>query len=119
MAGVAWLICLGGVYAVAEYGSAARRREFGMRVALGASRIGIVRLVLQQTVPSVSRGVLAGWLVALAAAGLLHVYWPDAAPWDWATIMSIPVLAGTVCFGAAVLPAWRASGVSPKDVFHE
>jgi predicted permease len=118
MASVAWLICLGGVYAVAEHGSSARRHEFGMRVALGATRIGIVQLVLQQAAPAVVRGVLTGWLAAFSTAALLHAFWISTVPWDWATLLGIPLLAAMVCFGAAAMPAWRASGVSPKDALH-
>jgi putative ABC transport system permease protein len=116
---VAWLICLGGVYAAAEYASGARRREFGVRMALGARRTEIVSLIAKQMVNPVIRGLAAGWAVAVLVVGIIQFSWLPVLHWNWASLLGAPLLAAIVCFLAAAVPAWKTSGLDPKASLYD
>jgi len=102
-----------GIYGVVSYGVARRRSELGIRMAIGARAVDIVRLVVRQGMLPVWLGLLIGILAALAfgrvMAGLLY----GVSAYDPATI----VVAGGVLVCAALLacagPAMRASRSDP------
>ena len=109
------LACVG-VYGVAAQAAAARTREIGIRMALGASRSAIVRGLLLHTGPVVAVGVVAGLGAAIVAtrfmAGLLF----GVRPTDPATFIAVAVLLAAVAFVSSYLPARRATTVDPISV---
>jgi putative ABC transport system permease protein len=116
---VALLLSAIGLYGVMAFWVAERRREMGVRLALGADRGRIVRQVLGHGLALVALGIGIGLLLSWPAFGLLHSQIPDLLPWQ-------PLLQG-VAIGVLVLaalfacwlPARRAAGVDPMVVLRE
>ncbi len=114
-AGLALLLGTVGVYGVVSYSVARRRAEFGIRTALGAAPGRVVREVVGQGMVPVAIGVAVGVGAALAlsrvVSGLLHGVTPTDGPSLLSAGLTL-LVAGAV---AAVVPAWRASQVSPVE----
>jgi putative ABC transport system permease protein len=103
-----------GVYGVVAYGVARRRREIGLRLALGATPGGVVGLVLAQTLKLAGIGIVLGVVGALlggkAMAGLLFGVTPND-PVFMGTVAVFLAVTSTV---ASLIPAWRASRIDPS-----
>jgi putative ABC transport system permease protein len=102
-----------GVYGVVAYSVAQRTRELGIRMALGAQRKDVLKLVLREGLILVASGSVIGllacyWLSRLVASQLYGV-----SPYDPATLVSVAVLLATVAFLASYIPARRATKVDP------
>jgi putative ABC transport system permease protein len=115
-AGLALLLALIGTYGVLSFMVAERRREIGVRIAVGATRGNIVRLVTRQGLGVVAMGVVAGLAGALGASRLLASLLFEVAPADPATLAVVTVTISLVAAVACGLPAWRASRLDPNDV---
>jgi putative ABC transport system permease protein len=112
-ASAALLLTVVGIYAVAAFAVTTRRREFGIRTALGASRGDIVGLVLRNSASPVLGGLAAGTAVAAAAAPALSGLLFGVTPRD-ATSLAIGLAAlACVAFTASVVPAQRAARIDP------
>ena len=112
-AGIALLLALGGSYGVTSYLVSQRRRELGIRVALGARRSDISRAVVKGSIAIVGIGVAIGIIGAIGAGRLLSSLLFGVPPYD-ALILTIAVAAlGASGFLANWLPARRASRVDP------
>lgn len=115
--GAMGLIALGvvlvGLYSVLSYGVAQRRREFGIRTALGASGAEITRLVVGEGVRVVGLGVLAGAVVALGLAPLVQRFLFRIGARDPATYAAVIGLLLAVAVAAALAPARRAGRADP------
>ena len=102
-----------GIYGVISYAVAQRRREFGVRVALGAQVRDIVRLVLRHGIVlaawGVTLGVLGGALLTRFLSGLLY----DTEPRDPAVFLGVALGLGVIALVAVSVPAWRATTVDP------
>jgi predicted permease len=113
---LALLLASLGVYAVVSFSVERRSQELGIRVALGAARPRLVRMVVGESLGVVSLGVVAGlWLAMLAMRGLdgmlFGVETADAATFAGAAVLLL-VSAGTASF----LPALRATRANPVEV---
>jgi predicted permease len=115
-AGVALALATLGVYGVVSYGAAERTREMGIRVALGASRADVVRLVLRQGLAIALAGGTAGVLGALAAVRVLRSLLYDVTPSDPATFGAIVALLLATVALASWTPARRAARTAPATV---
>jgi putative ABC transport system permease protein len=102
-----------GVYGVISYGVLQRTREIGIRVALGAQRGEILRLVIGEGLVTVAGGIVAGLMAGAALSRLLVTLLYHVKPWDPATFASIAVVIAGVALGACILPARRALRVDP------
>jgi len=104
-----------GLYGVMSYAVSQRTREFGIRMAVGATRGAILRVVLGKAAKLVSIGICLGLigavLLALGIASLLY----GVEPFDVATLVSVPILLATVALLASFFPARRASKVNPME----
>lgn len=117
--GLALLLAVIGLYGTMSYSVARRRNEMGVRIALGAARTGIVRLVAGEAGRVVALGIVAGALLALAATRLISSFLYGVTATDPLTLtLSALALAG-VAMGAALVPAWRAAGVDPMVALRE
>jgi ABC-type antimicrobial peptide transport system permease subunit len=118
-AGVALALAALGVYGIVASGVAQRRGEIGVRVALGATRGAIVRLVVGHGARIALAGTVLGLLGALAATRVLRSMLYDVAPSDPATFAGIVVLLGLAVLVASWVPAWRAASVRPTEALRE
>jgi predicted permease len=110
---VALLLAMLGVYGVLSYIVAGRTQEFGVRMALGASRERIYSLTMSQAAVPVLSGLLAGCVASAFAGALIEKLLYGVHPVDW-SVMTTVVLLFTACAAiAAFLPARRAAAVDP------
>jgi ABC-type antimicrobial peptide transport system permease subunit len=101
------------------YAIARRTGEIGLRVALGAQRDGVIRMVLGDAMRLVLAGVVVGLPVALSATTLLKGQLNDVKPADPAAIaiaLGVLLASGVV---AALLPALRAARVAPVEALRD
>ena len=101
-----------GLFSVVSYTAAQRTNEFGIRIALGAGRSHVLRMVFNSTVLSVGGGILAG--VALTfALNKVMASWAAESSRDPLMLLAAACVLSLVATVACALPAWRASGVDP------
>ncbi len=102
-----------GLYSVIAYTTEVRAREFGVRLALGASPRELLRLVLREGAGLAVTGVVIGLLVAAGASRVLASMLFGVSPTDPLTFLGIAVLLLTVALAASAIPARRAAAVDP------
>jgi putative ABC transport system permease protein len=102
-----------GIYAVMSYAVAARTQEIGIRIALGAQRRSVVRMVVGQVVRLVLVGTAIGLAGALALGRVIASVLVGTEPSDPAAIVSVAILLAVVAVVAAYVPARRASRIDP------
>ena len=107
------LACLG-IYSVMSCSVSARRRELGIRQALGTSARDLKRLVLGEAAQMIVAGILIGVAAALALARLMSSLLYGVAEYDPAAFVVLPLVLAAIGLVAAWLPAWRAGQVDPK-----
>jgi putative ABC transport system permease protein len=112
-AGTALLLTAIGIYGVMAYSVAQRTNEIGIRIALGAGRSSIFRLVVGQAMATVTISLVLGLAGAFAATRLLNSLLFGVGAFDPITFISIVLLVSAVAFLAAWLPARRATRVDP------
>jgi predicted permease len=110
---IALLLAGIGVFGLINYSVAQRRRELGVRAALGATRGGLYGLVLFEAMVLAAVGAAAGLLAAIPAAHLIESQLYGITPTDPLTYASIVLLLGFVTAAAAIVPASRAARVDP------
>jgi predicted lysophospholipase L1 biosynthesis ABC-type transport system permease subunit len=115
LSGVALLLCTLGAYGIVARTVATRRREIGVRAALGARGASIVRSVLGQALIPLAIGAASGLVVALGTSRLLTSLLFELSPSDPVSLMGAPlILLGVGCVGA-LLPSLRALAVDPAE----
>ena len=102
-----------GIYGVMSYSVRRRTRELGTRLALGASRADIVRLVMRQAGVIAGIGLVAGMATGLAAARAMSSLLYGVPPWDPVALAGAGLVLTLTALGASYLPARRASRVDP------
>ncbi|HTI05854.1 MAG TPA: ABC transporter permease [Gemmatimonadales bacterium] len=105
-----------GVYGVIAYYVAQRSREIGIRVALGARRTNIVKLVVQRVLVATGAGAIIGLSLASMASGLMTNLLYEVRPTDALTYAMCAVLLLAIAVLAAFVPTIRATRVSPAAV---
>jgi putative ABC transport system permease protein len=112
-AGIALLIAALGIYGVISYAVSQRTRELGIRIALGAQRERVVRLVIGQGLTLTLLGIVLGVAGAVVLTRLISSLLFGVAAADPLTFISVAVLFVLVACLASYLPARRAAGVDP------
>jgi len=102
-----------GVYGVVSYMTAQRTHEIGIRLALGARRGEILRMIVRQGALMVVPGTVIGVLAAFALARLARSVLVGVSPADPFTFAGISALLTTVALAASLIPARRATRVDP------
>ena len=114
-AALALFLAAAGLYGLLSYSVAQRRREIGVRMALGAQRRNIVALVVRQGAALVVAGAVAGLLAAAAASRILESFLFGVTPYDHLTFVGAPLSLAAVALLACWLPAHRATRIDPMD----
>ncbi|MFL6550413.1 MAG: FtsX-like permease family protein, partial [Povalibacter sp.] len=104
-----------GLYGVMSYTIAARTRELGVRMALGAQRSMVLRMVLKEAMLLVLLGVLIGIPAALVASRVITSMLYGLKPYDPAAMASVLALLGLIAAVAGFIPARRATKVDPME----
>ena len=110
---VALLLAAAGIYGVVSYSVTQRTREMGIRVALGAERVDILRIIVLQAAKLALAGELAGLLVALTVTRLMTTLLFGITAADPFTFAGVVVLLSAVALAACYIPARRAMRVDP------
>jgi ABC-type antimicrobial peptide transport system permease subunit len=112
----ALVLAILGVYGVLSYSVSLRTPEFGIRVALGSSKVSLIRLVLLEALMPVGGGILLGLLTSLAATRAMRSLLYETSPADPASIVTGVGVLLVATLVAAFLPAYRASRIDPIKV---
>jgi len=108
------LLAAVGLYGVMSYSVSSRTREIGIRLALGATRNGVQRLVVRQGMLLSCIALGIGLPLALVAAKVATRALYGIAPSDWVTFTVVPAFLTTVTLVACWVPARRAATVEPQ-----
>jgi predicted permease len=114
-AGLALALAMSGLFAVLSHDVARRRREMGVRAALGAQRSDLVRLVLRHGLSVTVAGLGAGLLVAAGLTRLMRSVLFGVGPLDGLSFAGVPLLLLPIATAACLLPAYRASKADPSE----
>jgi putative ABC transport system permease protein len=109
------LLALAGLYGVMSFSSSQRTREFGVRVALGAARWDVMRLVLGEGLKLAGVGVVVGIAAALPLTHLLRSFLFGVTPVDPVTYLVVSLGLVLIAAGACYMPARRALKVDPAQ----
>jgi len=111
-AGLALALAAVGLSSVVAYTVAQRTSEFGIRVALGAQRWDVMRIVFASTAVSLTSGILAGVAFSVALNSVLEA-WAKGNSGDPVVLLAGALLLSLVSLAACAMPAWRASQADP------
>jgi predicted permease len=118
-AGLALLLAAIGTYGVLSYMVAERRREIGIRMALGADQSSVLGQVMKQGLTLTTIGIVVGLAGAFALNRLIASLLFGVQPTDTVTIVAVVATITLVAAIACALPAWRASRVDPNVVLRD
>ena len=111
---VALLLGVVGLYGVIAYSVSQRTREIGVRIALGAQRSNVYRLILREAGALALAGIVIGAGCAVVAASLMRKLLFGTPPWDITTLFCVAAILGAAALLASFLPARRAASVDPN-----
>jgi predicted permease len=114
-AAIALLLGVVGLYGVIAYSVSQRTREIGVRMALGAERGAVYRLILREAGKLTGVGVVAGLGCSLAAAALMRSLLFGTQPWDVSTLVAVSMMMAASAMLASYFPARRAASVDPVE----
>jgi ABC-type antimicrobial peptide transport system permease subunit len=104
-----------GIYGVMAYAVTRRTREIGIRIALGAQRRDVIRMVLREALSLIVIGSVIGMVVAAALSRVLAGFFFGIAPADPVTYGWTTVLFTTIGLAACCVPVLRATRIEPKQ----
>jgi predicted permease len=114
-AALALLLGVVGLYGVIAYSVSQRTREIGVRMALGAQRGSVYRLILKEAGLLIALGILTGLAGSLALTSLMGKLLFGVHAWDAPTLTAVALLLGIAALLASYIPARRAASVNPVE----
>jgi predicted permease len=118
-AGLAVMMVIAGFYGVLAQVVSYRRHEIGIRIALGATRQNVARMVLRQGSILLGLGLGVGVLLALATGRLVRSFLYQVRPIDFWTYVGVSVSLLAIGLLASLLPARKAASIEPMQALHE
>jgi putative ABC transport system permease protein len=110
---LAFILAMIGLYGVISYSVLQRTREIGIRVAMGAQRPDVLRLVLREGIATAGLGIAAGVVAGLFLTRLMSSLLYGVTPGDWLTFTAVSACLLLVAVAACAIPARRAAQVDP------
>jgi putative ABC transport system permease protein len=117
-AGVAVLLASVGIYGVMSFLVVQRTQEIGVRMALGAQRSDVLKLILGRSLKLISAGAAIGLVVALMSTSMLQALLYNVSAFDTPTFVLVTILLAAVALAASYLPAMRATKADPMAALH-
>src|SRR5262245_17584942 len=112
-AGLSLILAVIGIYGVMAYSVNQRRRELGIRMALGASEGDVLRLVVRQGLRLTTMGVVIGLVASFAVSRLVATMLFEVSPTDVVTFVAVPLMLAFAALTASYIPARRATRIDP------
>ena len=116
-AGLALMLAMVGIFGVLSYSVEQRTREFGVRIALGATTTSVLQLVVGGAARVVVIGAVVGLAAAAALGQTISSFLSGVKPLDPLTYAAVAALLAATATAATVAPAWRAMRVDPVEAF--
>jgi putative ABC transport system permease protein len=117
-AGLALLVASIGIYGVISYTVTESTRELGIRMALGALKFDVLKMVLARGLKLVLIGIASGAVAALAAARVMATFLFNVSVYDPVTFAAVAGIFVMVALAACLIPARRATNVDPMVALH-
>jgi putative ABC transport system permease protein len=114
-AGIALVLAMIGIYGLLEYSTTQQTHDIGIRIALGARRIDVLRVVLGQGLKLILLGIAIGLAGALALTRILSSLLFDVTPTDPLTLTCVALLLAIIALLASYIPAHRATKIDPTE----
>jgi ABC-type antimicrobial peptide transport system permease subunit len=114
-AAIALVLGVVGLYGVVAYSVSQRTREIGVRMALGAQRGSVYKLIMRQAGWLTATGVGIGLVCAVGASLLMRTILFGVQAWDVPTLAAVAVVLSAASLAASFLPAHRAASVNPTE----
>ena len=118
-AGLAVMMVIAGLYGVLSQLVSYRRREIGVRMALGATRQSVAQMVLRQGSILIGAGLVVGLVLALASGRLIRSFLYQVHPVDVWTYLAVAFVLPVIGLIAALLPARKAASIQPMQALRE
>jgi predicted permease len=118
-AGLAIAMVIAGLYGVLSQLVSYRRREIGVRMALGATRGSVAKLVLRQGSILIGGGLVAGLVLAFATGRLIKGFLYQVKPLDASTYVAVALTLAAIGLVAALIPARRAASIQPMQALRD
>ncbi len=118
-AGLAIIMVIAGLYGVLAQLVGYRRREIGVRMALGATREGVARMVLREAGVVIGAGLIVGLVMAAIFGRLAKSFLYNVKPTDIGTYFGVALVLLVVGSVASIIPAYRASTIEPMEALRE
>ena len=112
---LALILALVGIFSVINYSTSRRTREIGIRLALGAQRLDILKMIMKEGLFIVGVGVVIGLLIAIGGAQLIASQLFGNTGTDFSVYIALSLLLIAVAMLACFIPAYRATQVNPTD----
>jgi len=118
-AGLAIAMVIAGLYGVLSQLVSYRRREIGVRMALGATRASVAKLVLRQGSILIGVGLVVGLALALVSGRLIKGFLYEVKPLDGSTYVAVTIALTAIGLIAALIPARRAASIQPMQALRD
>ncbi len=119
LGGLMLLLTALGIYGVVGCTVAGRRREIGIRMALGAQNAGLVSHIVRGMAKAIAGGVVAGLVLSFLSAETLEHFLFGVEPHDPVLLLTLGVFLSSVALGATLLPAWSATRNPPIEALRD